>query len=150
GASVPGGRLEAHLWDPATGEKSEPLTRQVVGTAQFSPDGKLLLLTCYDGTSGRRSVQFWDVAAKKMRAATIPYTKELRQFAFSDDGSLLAAACDDTTVRVWEKATLKEIAVLKGHTTPAQAVVFSPDGKMLASVQADGTIRLWTPRSPGK
>src|SRR5262245_2799880 len=34
------------LWDCATGEKSEPLTRQVVGSAQFSPDGKLLLLAC--------------------------------------------------------------------------------------------------------
>jgi WD40 repeat protein len=92
GVSVAGGRLESHLWDAATGEKSEPLTSQSVSQALFSPDGKLLLLVCYDGASGKRAVHFWDIADKKMRVGKIPYTKELRNFAFSDDGALVAAA----------------------------------------------------------
>jgi WD40 repeat protein len=143
GVSVAGGRLESHLWDAATGKESEPLTKQSVSQAHFSPDGALLLLVCYDGPSGKKSLQFWDVADKKLRAGKIPYTRELRKFAFTDDGALVAATCDDGTIRIWETKNLKEVAVLEGHTTPAEAIVFSPDGNTLAAAEAEGAIRLW-------
>jgi WD40 repeat protein len=143
GVSVPAGRDEAHLWDAASGEKSAALTELSVGSALFTPDGRLVLLASYDGVAAKWALLFWDVADKKLRPARIPYTDQLRHFAFAYDGSLLAATCDDRTIRLWETTKMKEVALLKGHTSPAEAIVFSPDGKMLASAQADGAIRLW-------
>jgi WD40 repeat protein len=143
GVSVAAGRDEAHLWDATTGKKSAALTKKQVSSALFSPDGQLVLLASYDGVTAQRALLFWDVAAKKFRPARIPYRKELRHFAFADDGALLAAACDAHTIRLWETTKMKEVAVLKGHTGLVEAVVFAPDGKMLASAQANGIIRLW-------
>jgi WD40 repeat protein len=148
GVSFPGGRQEAHLWDAATGKNSEPLTKQLVSQALFSPDGNLLLLVCYDGPSGKKSLHFWDVADKKMRAGNIPYTKELRNFAFNGGGTLVAATCDDNTIRLWETTKMKEVAALKGHTAPAQAITFAPDGYTLATAETNGTIRLWRRKGP--
>ncbi len=51
---------------------------------------------------------------------------------FSQDGSLLASASLDRTVRLWNPATGQEVQKL-GHTDKINAVAFSQDGSLLAS-----------------
>ena len=61
----------------------------------------------------------------------------------SPDGSLLAAACDDGTVRLWNIATGAPTRTLTGHAAAVNAVAFCPDGRTLASASEDKTIKVW-------
>ena len=65
--------------------------------------------------------------------------------AWSPDGTRLATASDDETVRLWDPTTGQTTATLTGHTDRVNAVAWSPDGTRLATASDDGTVRLWDP-----
>ncbi len=61
------------------------------------------------------------------------------------DGTWLASASGDGTVRIWDPATGQQRATLTGHTGWVTAVAIAPDGTWLASGTGDGTVRIWDP-----
>ena len=70
--------------------------------------------------------------------------------AFSPDGTRLATANWDRTVKVWDAATGQEELTLEGHTGSVISVAFSPDGAWIASAaagpgvaSAPGEVKLW-------
>jgi GTPase SAR1 family protein len=63
--------------------------------------------------------------------------------AWSLDGSMLASASTDKTVRLWDAHTGKEIGILEGHTASVNSVCFSNDGRLLASQSSNGRVLLW-------
>jgi hypothetical protein len=68
---------------------------------------------------------------------------------FSPDGSLLASASDDGSIRLWRVAGPGAAAmVLRGLQGIIYTLAFSPDGRLLASVSEDGTAWLWRLRDP--
>ncbi|MCJ1273749.1 hypothetical protein MMC21_001542 [Puttea exsequens] len=73
------------------------------------------------------------------------HTSWVRAVAFSQDGSLLASASHDQTVRLWNPTTGQEVQKLEGHTRWVSAVAFSQDGSLLASASYDQIVRLWNP-----
>jgi WD40 repeat protein/serine/threonine protein kinase len=62
---------------------------------------------------------------------------------FSPDGSRLAAACADATVKVWDVTTGQKVLTLPDHGGRAESVAFSPDGSRLASADVSGVVRVW-------
>src|SRR5262249_44157690 len=67
--------------------------------------------------------------------------------AVSPDGTRIASASYDGTVRLWDARTGHGLRVLTGHAGMVLVVAFSPDGRLLASAGFDGTVRLWDPAS---
>ncbi len=67
----------------------------------------------------------------------------VNRLAASKDGTRIAGAMSDRTVRVWDARTGAQISELRGHTDLVLDVAFSPDGTQLASSSYDRTIRVW-------
>jgi dipeptidyl aminopeptidase/acylaminoacyl peptidase len=67
--------------------------------------------------------------------------------AFSRDGSRLASASDDKTVKVWDARAGQHLLSLEGHTGEVRAVTFSPDGSRIASASDDKTVKVWDARA---
>jgi WD40 repeat protein len=111
--------------------------RGLLMTATFSPTGRLVL------TAGS-TVRVWRTAIATPIALVRRVTWVSR---FSPDGTLLAIASLDHTVRVLRVATGKPLSVLRGHGKYVTSIDFSPDGRRVITGGVDGTARVWNVRT---
>jgi WD40 repeat protein len=67
--------------------------------------------------------------------------------AFSPDGTQLASASLDATVRVWDARTSQEIRKLTDQGAPLHSVAFSPDGTQLAAGSQHRAVVVWNAKT---
>jgi dipeptidyl aminopeptidase/acylaminoacyl peptidase len=63
--------------------------------------------------------------------------------AFSPDGTTLASASTDSTIKIWNKKNGELVTTLTGHVRGVACLAYSPRGGLLASGGDDGYVRLW-------
>ena len=138
------------LWNNAT--DSEPIVLQKhtgwTNVLAFSPNGKMLASGSTDKT-----VQLWNtdtgepiatLSRKPIRGLRTGHLNGINALAFSPDGSTLASASTDGTIRFWNIKTGDALAPhITGHTEWVKGVAFSKDSSTLASVAFNGAINFW-------
>jgi hypothetical protein len=130
------------VWDATDGRELLTLGHTAVVTSvAFSPQREKGLLASADADG---EIKLWDIVTGRMIFTLSGHTKAVNRVMFSPDGSRLASASGDMTVRVWNVNNGQEIMrPLTGHTYAVYCVAFSPDGKRLASASADKMVKLW-------
>ena len=71
------------------------------------------------------------------------HTSRAYSVAFSRNGTVLASASWDGTIKLWDMKSGRELRTLAGHSWGVYRAVFSPDGKQLASASRDATVKIW-------
>lgn len=112
----------------------------LISDMEFSPDGRLLATTSFDGLA-----IVWDVrTGQPAYPALEGHEGRVLSAAFSPDGALLATAGTDGRIRLWDAATGTPLAAPGiGHTNWVRVLQFTPDGQQLISGDAAGDIMVW-------
>jgi cytochrome c len=92
------------------------------------------------GADGR--IAIWTAGNTQPDAVLEGHTAPIAALAASSDGTTLASASWDQTVRLWPLAGGAP-RVLDGHMQNVNGVAFAPDGRSLVSVSYDQTLRIW-------
>jgi WD40 repeat protein len=135
----------ARLWNLATGESTPLWEDSIPGPPQllaFSPDGKVLAAAHQIPAQ----LILWDVARKRSIPVETKYQDfaEVQCLAFSPDGTLVATASRDGTVRLTQAADGKEAHIFGTGNNGALDLVFSPDGRYLAVLTTGrANLKVW-------
>ncbi|QDV32364.1 WD40 domain-containing protein [Tautonia plasticadhaerens] len=134
---------EIDAWDTPT-----PMPAGSVQGLAFSPDGKLLACVCIRRPDGLEDVSIWDVLTGERLFALPEQRYNVANLTLSPDGTLLATASGDRTVKLWDARTGALIRTDRGDTT-FRCVAFSPDGLLVAAgggrenERGSGQVRIW-------
>ncbi|MCU0443313.1 MAG: WD40 repeat domain-containing protein [Microscillaceae bacterium] len=71
------------------------------------------------------------------------HTAPVKNAAFSPDGTLIATASADHSIKLWSNEAQYKYT-LNGHTAAVNSVAFSPDNRYLLSASDDHTAKIWT------
>jgi WD40 repeat protein/DNA-binding SARP family transcriptional activator len=132
------------VWDVATGQRDMIFTGAgKSAVVAVSPKADKV---AFGGKVNKKLAIFiGDVETGELvEEPSLGHTANIHQMRFSPDGSMLASASFDGSVRLWDTQTGRLVfEPLLGHDGRVLSVAFSPDGRILASGGTDNAIFLW-------
>ncbi len=147
--------LTVKVWDATTRTILQTYRghQSYVGTLAWSPDGTKIASGSgyppnnpgYDPTIDH-TVHVWDVQTARLLFP--PYrghAGQIKQVAWSPDGSKIASASVDKTAQVWNASDGAWVSTFSYQDKEVWAVAWSPDGTRLVSGSHDGTVQIWPP-----
>jgi WD40 repeat protein/serine/threonine protein kinase len=139
-ATIGGEDKTVKLWDPLTGREILKLREHTYFGAcvVFSPDGRRLASSAYDGTVRVRDAS---PASAGQELQTLTHEDEVWSVAFSPDGQRIACTGYDKTVWIWDATSGTALYRLPLDVT-GYLIAFSRDGERLAAVSRDKTARI--------
>ena len=153
---------EVLLWDAETG--AEPTTAQaplmslagheeakIIGQAKinwaccaFSPDSaRIATGSAADYCYEFGQLRIWDALTGATLMTLKGHDHSVDGCAFSPDGTLIATASEDATVKIWVLKTGVAMRTFDAHSRSVYACAFSPDGTRVVSCDQEGTARIW-------
>jgi WD40 repeat protein/transcriptional regulator with XRE-family HTH domain len=128
------------IWDASTGQELDTLighTGWVIDVV-FSPDGKQLATTSFDGTT-----KVWSITPGQESITISGRGIGFAHVAFRPDATQFATDGVDGSATIWDAATGEAKQTFIGHTDRVVGIAFSPDGRLLATVSFDGMAIVW-------
>jgi mono/diheme cytochrome c family protein len=119
--------------------------RDVLYSAQVSPDKRLLATASYD-----RKIILWDLETGQEIRRFEGHNGAVFDLVFSPDGSLLASASADSTIKLWHVEKGIRLDTLSQPLKEQYVVRFSPDGQFVVAGGLDNRIRVWRVVSKNK
>ncbi|MSU77984.1 MAG: WD40 repeat domain-containing protein [Gemmataceae bacterium] len=88
-----------------------------------------------------------DHVARIIGNLRLRHSREIKAVAYSPDGTLLASASSDRTVKIWDLGNGHEILSYTGHTDAVRCLVWSADSSFIASAGGEKNIKIWDPKT---
>ena len=132
-------KLAAWNGPAASGQFTAGRYRTAAYTVAWSPNGRLLAATRYDGY-----VRVWDTNTGEL-LHLLSTSNQPNAVSWSPDGRLLASASDDGTVQLWDTTGFKNIHTLNAEPEGgwAFAIPWSPDGHLLVCTRDGHIAQVW-------
>ena len=109
-----------------------------VNDVSFSPDGRLLLAGCSDG-----SLRLFTLLGAEVKILSEGNSAGVNTVDFSRDGQRMLAGYEDGMVRCWERSGRLKWG-FTGHVVSIETASFVPGDDYFFTVSLDGTLKLWS------
>ena len=127
------------IWSLPEGHRLDQAARHkdVVWTARFNQDGKLLLTASRD-----RTAALWDAHTGRL-VREFRHEQQVYNAAFSPDGSRIVTCDASGKAHIWDSQTGKRLFSLPAHPGGVWYGEFSSDGQLLLTGDDTGNARVW-------
>jgi WD40 repeat protein len=124
------------IWDARSGEGVGPPNLSGT-TVDWSPDGTRVVA----GSGYGNLVTISDATTGQHLLVLQGHTDVIGNVAWSPDGSKIASASNDNTIRIWDATTGAALNTFSLENV--NSIRWSPDGQSLAATSTDGRVVLW-------